>query len=66
MLKKCFLKPFTILEKIYQRSSSDLGLESLDEVPASDPLVSFTLLSPNDDDDDKGVSSDSHVTWLLI
>ena len=59
MLKKCFLKWFTILQKIYQRSSSDLGLESLDEVPASGPLVSFTSLSTDDDDDGKGVFSDS-------
>ena len=40
---------------VYQRSSSDLGLESLDKVPASGPLVLFTSLSTDDDDDGKGV-----------
>ena len=40
---------------------SDLGLESLDEVPASGLLyiVSFILHSTDDDDDGKGVISDS-------
>ena len=42
--------------KYQQWSSSDLGLDSLDEVPV---LVSFTLLGTDNNVHGKGVNSDS-------
>ena len=56
-----FFKTVHNTPKIYQRSSSDLGLDSLDEVPASGPLVSFTLLG-TDMVCGKGVFSDSALS----
>ena len=66
------LHPPTIMRKImgYRAlsiSSTDLGVDSLDEVSASGPLVSFTSLGSDDDDDGKERALRAiSATWLLL
>ena len=59
--------PFPDLLGALSISSSDLGVDSLDEVSASGPLVSFTSLGSDDDDDGKERALRAiSATWLLL